>query len=917
MPGVVLVALLVGCQPSADDSLAKASEYLEQQDYRSAILEAKNALRADGSNIEARRVLGTAAFYEAEFSEASDAFRRVAAAGDATLDDWITYGRTLLAEGSVESFFDLVYEHLSGSESADALSLAGNAHAMRGQLDEALDFFARGLEIEPGHVLSRVGIARIRNLQGEAGEAQAELQETVAEHPDSFNAQWALGSFLLSRQQFDAANTALGEAVRLAGDDVPLNEQVAARVDYIISFLAAGNTADARAELNVLQKNFPFLPVYKYLSGTIAYEEGNFDFAESELQEFLQFNPDDPRVTAVLGAISLARDDLRLAENYLLRSVGSNGNDRDVRRLLAEAQLRLNKPEEAMAVLQSAQEAGDVDAIILAMLGRAAAGIGDSDAAIAYFEQSIEDQPGESTLYLALAAVYSQAGRSADALRLLENMPQSDDSELRRTALMVITLIRAGDAERATEVATAAAAAAPDDPAALALRGIAQAYGGDLPASFASLERVVEMDPDNLLALNSLARLHAAEGNAERALHYSGALLDHYPAFLPVLQLHGSLLAEVGRPGDIDQRIAAARTDQPESAALSEFEIRMALRSGDTAAALALAEKADNQFPDDGRFALLRGMAERALGRDRDAIRNLRRAVQAQGGDAPAAVYMLADALVSAERFEEAGPEIARFRSLRPDDVAGPSLQVRAMIGQGNHSGARTVVEEFAGRNPGAQGLTELRAQIELSSGNPERARALLLRVPADARTRQSVMLLTQANTALGVDNGAAALEEWVAANPDDLDARLVLAGLKHQDQESDNARAAYEAVLERQPNNLVALNNLAWLRLDEDPAGALELAERAHAVNPDNMNARDTLGWALFRNGRARDALPHLNAAAENGSPEVRYHLAAALSALEQSAEARQILEALEESGAEFDSRDDAMTLLAQLRDQ
>lgn len=81
------------------------------------------------------------------------------------------------------------------------------------------------------------------------------------------------------------------------------------------------------------------------------------------------------------------------------------------------------------------------------------------------------------------------------------------------------------------------------------------------------------------------------------------------------------------------------------------------------------------------------------------------------------------------------------------------------------------------------------------------------------------------------------------------------------QGEHSDEAERTYRRLLEITPNNPRALNNLSYLlSLSEGKlTEAIELAERAREMRPQDPMILDTLGWALFRAqeySRAREAL-------------------------------------------------------------
>jgi predicted Zn-dependent protease len=94
----------------------------------------------------------------------------------------------------------------------------------------------------------------------------------------------------------------------------------------------------------------------------------------------------------------------------------------------------------------------------------------------------------------------------------------------------------------------------------------------------------------------------------------------------------------------------------------------------------------------------------------------------------------------------------------------------------------------------------------------------------------------------------------------------------------------------------VVFLNNLAWAYQQTKDARALETAERAYKLKPDNAQIGDTLGWMLVEQGDSKRGIDLLEkaATAAPGNPEYRYHLAQALAKSGDRAKARRELEKL-----------------------
>jgi tetratricopeptide (TPR) repeat protein len=92
------------------------------------------------------------------------------------------------------------------------------------------------------------------------------------------------------------------------------------------------------------------------------------------------------------------------------------------------------------------------------------------------------------------------------------------------------------------------------------------------------------------------------------------------------------------------------------------------------------------------------------------------------------------------------------------------------------------------------------------------------------------------------------------------------------------DARDAYEQILRLEPNQAMALNNLAWLLAtvpDEDirdPIRALSLARRAVEIERSPVFL-DTLAEAYYANGQIEDALASIDEAAALDQDGHRYY--------------------------------------------
>ena len=161
---------------------------------------------------------------------------------------------------------------------------------------------------------------------------------------------------------------------------------------------------------------------------------------------------------------------------------------------------------------------------------------------------------------------------------------------------------------------------------------------------------------------------------------------------------------------------------------------------------------------------------------------------------------------------------------------------------------------------------------------------------------------------------------EGVKANPDDATLLLSLAGIYEQNREYGKAIDIYQKVVEKNPRNLVAVNNLASMLSDhrsdqKSLEKALELAEILK--NTKFPYFRDTLGWIYFRLGQYEQSVA-LHKEVVDALPQVpifHYHLGMAYRALGDREKAKAELEKAVELGQKnFNELEDAKAALANL---
>ncbi len=203
-------------------------------------------------------------------------------------------------------------------------------------------------------------------------------------------------------------------------------------------------------------------------------------------------------------------------------------------------------------------------------------------------------------------------------------------------------------------------------------------------------------------------------------------------------------------------------------------------------------------------------------------------------------------------------------------------------------------------------------------SFSARRVATAIRQFPGVAESALRLVVRAETLVSTGGDRDAArvALEEATKTAPNVAPFELQLAVLYEQAGQSDRAAERYQRVLDVQPNNAIALNNLAYSMAvrGKSPAKALPLAKRAAAAAPNDGTVLDTLAWVEHLLGDDATAAKQIAQAVVRAPriPEIRFHAAVIYAASGARAVAEIELKEALRLAPEYEMREDVREVRA-----
>jgi Flp pilus assembly protein TadD len=289
-----------------------------------------------------------------------------------------------------------------------------------------------------------------------------------------------------------------------------------------------------------------------------------------------------------------------------------------------------------------------------------------------------------------------------------------------------------------------------------------------------------------------------------------------------------------------------------------------------------------------------RGVVALTRGEDRLALAAFRDLAVARPDSAEAA-YLLAEAEARAGDADAARYQLMEAWRRDAEHPLAPPVVARVFAADTDERTRRRLIGDLQRKAPDSALIEPLQAQTLLDAGHPEQAAELYAAMLArDPDNQRLFARLVHTLVAAGQREPVIDLAlPWMEKHPDDIVIALALA-----DVHADLGRAAgavrwYRRVLELAPDNLFALNDLAVLLTETQPREALQLAERAYDLAPDEPQVLDTYGTALLATGATRRARELLTKAYgyRRSDPGIGLNLARALAADGDAEAARRLL--------------------------
>lgn len=916
-PSALFIALalsvgLAACGGESGDALLqKAEQSLRAGDRNAAVIHLKSAIQADEKNAEARFLLGKLQLEMGNFASAEKELKRAREAGYAVDKVNPLLARALIGLGEFKRVLEELPEPEKGSAAeVPLLVVRATAQIGEGEKEAARASLRRAAEAAPQDPDVLLAQARLALVDGDPAKAGEQVDAALTANPKYRDAWLFKGDLLRATGKAGDAAKAYQAALEID----PAHD--GARLALAGLAIADNRLADARREVDAVLKAQRNHPQARYTLALIEFRDKKPEAARDQLVGVLKSHPNFVPALLLAGAVEYALGNMQTAEAHLNKVVAATPRNLYALRLLAATQLRLGRADDAARTLAPIPDSTE-DATYHMVAGEVALARKNFDKAAEHFERAAKISPDNPAILTELGVARLAQG-DARAMADLQAAAAMEGSSSRADTVIILNQLNQQKFDAALASIDALEKKQGASPLTWNYRGAAQLGKKDATRARQSFEQALKLDPKFFPAAANLAQLDLQDKRPDAARQRFEGVLKAEPANLNAMLALADLALrrrdEKAFVGWLDKAAAA----HPQAAQPRIVLARHQLAKGDTSKALATAREAVNAEPANPVALDVLGAIQVAQGDTANALTTYRKVVELSQARPAVPLTKLASVQISARQYADARRTLEDALRAQPDLLDAQLLLARLHTQEARHDDALKIARQIQQQRPKSAAGLMLEGDIAMAR---QQVAAALDAYERAFRVEPINVLLLRQLQALTASQRAAEGEKrilnWLSDHPRDTALRAALAESLLKRGQHKAAAEQYLTLNTHTPNNLMVLNNLAWSLHEAGDKRALNYAEQALKLQPDNPAVMDTAGWILVQQGQAERGLRLLQQALSKApdSGEIHYHLAAAYARTGDAARARSELERLLKSGVAFAQEPDARALLNQLQ--
>ena len=670
--------------------LKRGQDYVKESKLNEAIIEFRNAVKADPRSVEARLELGQALLKRGDLKGAYGELVRAVDLKPDHLRALYQLGMFQLGIGELRAA-KTNYEKIRAAErdAFETRSLGARIALAEKMPDKAISELKEILKIQPKNAGVYIDIGLIQFSTKDFKSAEENFRKGLELDPKAANGRVALAQLYLATGNQDKAE----EEILLGTKTDPENEALLHVLGLFYSMTRQTDDFE-KLYLDLLKKK-PESLIGKKRLAEFYLARGQFKEAQRYIDDILKSQPGDIDGSLYRGRLYLAQNDFqkaiddltlvtrgapRLGPAYYFLGMAQRGVNRvdeaktsftkaieftpnwiPPRVALAQVHLSTGNADQALEQSDALLRALPKDEKLLLLTGAARMRKGEVDKALILFKRAVEVNPKSIAARMNVAAVYAVQKKYPLAIKEYDEVLLLDPERLEAlNAAVQLQLIR-NEPKQALEQAQRHLTKTKNTAAVYQILGQINLSMKDYPKAIEFLSKAIEANPNLGYTYLLIGNVYAAQGKFDSAIEQYEKIIVKNPRAVPALMMVGLLYdrkKQTKKANEYYQKVLDI--NKTHVLAANNLAYNYSLDGGNLDMALAIAQKAREANPNDPSLADTLGWIQYRKGAYLSAIALLKESNEKFKESNPEVLYHLGMAYYKSENKPAAAETLAK-----------------------------------------------------------------------------------------------------------------------------------------------------------------------------------------------------------------------------------------------------------------
>lgn len=857
--------MLIACGgKSVEEHIAQAQQHISSGDNNTAIIELKSAIQTDPKNAEARFLLGKIYMQTNEFASAEKELTRARDLGYSAAEVIPFLSQAYQRNQTIVGLSTLDTSAVSNNETAKAQVSFYKLQSLveLEKKSEAYQLIDEIKVLDTDSIYQDLALVYVTILDNDQVGAELQLNNIRKEAPTNRDLLDMLARLYIVQNKRVEAVEVLGEYIKQSPDDL---EKLFIYTGLLIE---VGQTDEAQVHADKLIKISPNNPLLNQMQAVILASQDEHQGAFVAAEKSINLGNSNPVARLIAGYSAFKVNDFINANKHLSLIAASLPDDHPGLKMLAASQLELGLSLQASQVLSRVDEDSSNNPQLYSKLGYELIQDGYIEEAKALIAKT--QNMTNTNQDLTRIGILKLSVNDLEGILDLEKAAKGAPNDVPTQVILATAYLANRDYAKALTLAQSWQQMMPDEPKAYVLEAEAAVATSNYARAQMALEKALQLAPDDPIPNMSLVRILARQKDYSAAIARTKKVLALKPAFEPALMmyyvLHNQIDTEQKGSSDIVSYLDKAIAAEP-TPAIYILKAIILNSEGQYDQALSVLSQPNAIDLNSKGYWQTKGQALVASDKVNLAQEHYTQWLDAFPNSYDAVIGRLVVHDVKSEFAD--GLALIKSKPMLREQLPIKIMECQFLAQTNDTRTARNLYNTLSNEIKALPDVEAINALLLIQENNPKAAVKPAQIAYASRANRRN--LLTLINALDGANRPADALvliNKHVAARPNDTVASLLLAE-RSMISTPQKSITIYTSLVVQQPNNFVALNNLAYLLYEQDEFAKAEgYAKKAMAIQPDNAAVVDTLAQVYNAQEQYDEALALYNRVVSDTMP-------------------------------------------------